>query len=143
MVEVDVTMFLHILTMVIMMYVLNRVLYKPVLGILEERAQKIDAMNDEVADFEKNAQKRQEALNLKMREASGKAKAALEGARSQAQAAGAEKINAIRKQAEESKSHQLAEIRAEIVTARKELENNATDFAQAMAGKILGRSLDA
>ena len=38
---------------------------------------------------------------------------------------------------------QLAELRSQIEAARKELQGNAAAFAQAMAGKILGRSLDA
>jgi F-type H+-transporting ATPase subunit b len=82
-------------------------------------------------------------LDKKIREASGKAKKALDGARAQAQAVGAEKLAAIRQESDSSKEKQLVDLRAQIEVARKELQGNAAGFAQAMAAKILGRSLDA
>lgn len=143
MISVDVTLLMHIINMIVLMFVLNAILYKPVLGILEKRAQKIESLNGDVAQFEQNARQRQAELDSKMREASNKAKKALDGARSQAQAAGAEKLAVIRKESDSIKEKQLAELRSQIETARKELQGNAAAFAQAMAGKILGRSLDA
>ena len=143
MISVDVTLLMHIINMIVLMFVLNAILYKPVLGILEKRAQKIESLNGDVAQFGQNARQRQAELDSKMREASNKAKKALDGARSQAQAAGAEKLAVIRKESDSIKEKQLAELRAQIETARKELQGNAAAFAQAMAGKILGRSLDA
>ena len=78
-----------------------------------------------------------------MRQASAKAKKALDGARSEAQAAGAEKVAAIRQEADGEKEKQLTEVQAQVDAARKELLDNVTGFAQEMAGKILGRSLKA
>jgi F-type H+-transporting ATPase subunit b len=143
MISIDVTLLMHIVNMVVLMFVLNAILYKPVLGILEKRAQKIESLNGEVAQFEQNARQRQAELEQKLREASNRAKKALDGARAQAQAAGAEKLAAIRKESDSAKEKQLADLRSQINVARKELEGNVEGFALAMAGKILGRSLDA
>lgn len=143
MISIDVTLLMHIINMIVLMLVLNAILYKPVLGILEKRAQKIESLNGDVAQFEQNARQRQAELDQKMREASSKAKKALDGARSQAQAAGAEKLAVIRKESDSVKEKQLTDLRSQIEVARKELQGNASGFAQAMAGKILGRSLDA
>ncbi|WP_319586629.1 ATP synthase F0 subunit B [uncultured Desulfobulbus sp.] len=143
MISIDVTLFMHIINMVVLMLVLNAILYKPVLGILEKRAQKIDSLNGDVAQFEQNARQRQVELDKKMREASNKAKKALDGARAQAQTVGAEKLAVSRKESDVVKEKQLVDIRSQIEVARKELQGNAAGFAQAMAGKILGRSLDA
>jgi F-type H+-transporting ATPase subunit b len=143
MISIDITMVMHIINMVVLMLVLNTILYKPVLGILEKRTQKVETLNGEVAQFEQDARQRQDELNKKMREASNKAKKALDGAREQAQAAGAEKLAVIRKESDSVKEKQLADLRSQIEIARKELQGNTVGFAQAMAGKILGRSLDA
>ena len=143
MISIDVTLLMHIINMIVLMVVLNAILYKPVLGILEQRARKVAALNDDVAQYEENARQRQVELDKKMREASNKAKKALDGARSQAQAAGAEKLAVIRKESDSIKEKQLADLRSQIEVARKELRDNAAGFAQAMASKILGRSLDA
>jgi F-type H+-transporting ATPase subunit b len=143
MISVDVTLLMHIINMIVLMLVLNAILYKPVLGILEQRAPTVAALNDDVAQYEENARQRQAELDKKLREASNKAKKALDGARSQAQAAGAEKLAVIRKESDSIKEKQLADLRSQIEVARKELRDNAAGFAQAMASKILGRSLDA
>jgi len=143
MITVDITLVIHIINMVVLMVVLNALLYKPVLGILKKRQEKIDSLNNDVDQFEENARHRQAEVDKKMHEASMRAKKALDGARSEAQAAGAEKLAAIREVAEGEKDKQLSELRSQIDTARKELQDNTAGFAQEMAGKILGRSLEA
>ena len=88
MISIDVTLLMHIVNMIVLMLVLNAILYKPVLGMLEQRAQRMAKLNGEVAQFELDAQQRQADLDSKIREASSKAKKALDGARAQAQSAG-------------------------------------------------------
>jgi F-type H+-transporting ATPase subunit b len=143
MITIDVTLIVHLLIMLTMMFVLNTILYKPILAILKKRQEKIDGLNNDAEQFEENARHRQAEVDKKMHEASMKAKKALDGARSEAQAVGAEKIAAIREEAEGEKEKQLSALRAEIQTARKELQDNTAGFAQEMAAKILGRSLEA
>ena len=143
MISIDITLLIHIVNMIVLMFVLNAILYKPVLGMLDQRARKMAALNDEVAQYEETARQRQAELEHKMREASSRAKKALDGARSQAQTAGAEKLAVIRKESDSAKAKQLTDLRSQIEVARKELQANAAGFAQAMASKILGRSLDA
>lgn len=143
MITVDITLVIHIINMIVLMFVLNAILYKPVLGILEKRQEKLDVLSDDVEQFEQNARHRQAEVDKKMRQASAKAKKALDGARSEAQAAGAEKVAAIRQESDGEKEKQLTEVRSQVEAARKELLDNVTGFAQDMAGKILGRSLKA
>jgi F-type H+-transporting ATPase subunit b len=143
MITVDITMVLHIINMVVLMAVLNILLYKPILGMIEKRQGKMDTLRNDVEQFEQNARHRQAEVDKKMREASAKAKKALDGARNEAQAAGSEKLAAIREESDKAKDKQLTEVKAQFEGARKELLDNATGFAQEMAGKILGRSLKA
>jgi F-type H+-transporting ATPase subunit b len=143
MITIDITLVIHIINMIVLMYVLNMILYKPIQAILEKRDQTLDSLKKDVDQFEANARHRQTEVDRKMREASAKAKKAMDGARSEAQAAGNEKLTAIRQAAEAEKENQLTEIRSQVETARKELQDNASVFAGEMAGKILGRSLEA
>jgi len=64
----------------------------------------------------------------------------LDSARASAQAAGDEKIAAIKAVADAEKDQQLADVKVQIVNAGKELQANLDGFATAMASKILGRS---
>ncbi|MGW8161445.1 MAG: ATP synthase F0 subunit B [Desulfobulbales bacterium] len=143
MITLDITMFIHIVNMIVLMIVLNNILYKPVQSILLKRQEKLDSLNKDVEQFEENARHRQEEVDKKMRDPSARAKEALDGARSEAQAVGAEKLEAIRAEAEGEKEKRQAEIRSQVEVAQKELGEAASDFARDMAGKILGRSLEA
>lgn len=141
MVTMDKTLVIQIINMIILMYLLNGVLYKPVRKILKERSEKLQGMLSEISKFEKNAQLRQEEVDAKMSKASGKAKAALDSARADAQAAGDEKLAAIKSEADAGKEKQLAEIKSQIASAKSNLQANLDGFATDMASKILGRSL--
>lgn len=143
MITIDITLLIHIVNMVVLMIVLNAILYKPVQAILLRRQDKLDSLNKDVEQFEQNARHRQKEVDKKMREASAKAKEALDTARGEANAAGAEKLAAIKAEADGEKEKNLADIHAQIDAARKELHEGAAGFAQDMAGKILGRSLEA
>lgn len=141
MVTVDITMVIQMINMVVLMFLLNGVLYKPVKKILKERSEKMQGMQNDVAKFEENARLRQEEVDAKMSKASGKAKAALDAARAEAQAAGDEKMASIKAEVEQHKEKQLADITTQIDTAQKELTDNLEGFATDMASKILGRAL--
>ncbi len=143
MISIDITMVIHIVNMIVLMVVLNAVLYKPVLGILKVREEKLGSLSNDVEQFEENARLRQAEVDKKMQQASRQAKKALDEARSEAQEAGSLKLAAIRQEAAEQKSNQFVEIRAQIDTVRQELEDEATGFARDMAVKILGRGLEA
>jgi len=141
MITMDITLLIQIVNMVILMFLLNGVLYKPVKKILKDRAERQQGMQGEIAKFEKNARLRQQEVDEKMAKASGKAKAALDSTRAEAQAAGEQRLGSIKAEAEEGKNRQLAEIRAQIDSARAGLKANLEGFANEMASKILGRSL--
>ncbi len=141
MITMDITLLIQIVNMIILMFLLNGVLYKPVKKILKERAERQQGMQSEISKFEKNARLRQQEVDEKMAKASGKAKAALDSTRAEAQSAGEQRLGAIKAEAEEGKNRQLAEIKAQIDSARAGLQANLDGFANDMASKILGRSL--
>ena len=141
MVTTDITLFIQIVNMVVLMFLLNGVLYKPIKNILRERSEKIKGMQENILKFEKNAKQRQEEVDAKMSLASGKAKAALDSARASAQAEGDSKIAKIRAEVDATKEARLTELRAQIDAARTSLQGDLSGFAAEMAGKILGRSL--
>lgn len=141
MVTMDLTLFLQIVNVIILMFLLNAVLYKPVLKVLKERAAKVNGLKEEIITFDQKAKERQDEVDAKMREASKKAKAALDTARAEAKAAGDAEMDTIKSATDADKEKQMDEIRKQVDTATKELKANLNGFAQDMAGKILGRSL--
>ncbi len=141
MVTIDKTLLIQIINMLVLMFLLNKVLYKPIRQILKERAGRLQGMRDDVQGYEQQAASRQQEVDAKMAEASTKAKAALDAAREEAQKAGDARLADIKKETEAMKESQLAALAADVKSARKGLEKGLDGFATAMAGKILGRSL--
>jgi F-type H+-transporting ATPase subunit b len=141
MITTDITLFIQIVNMIVLMFLLNGVLYKPVKKILKERSEKLQGMQGEISKFERNAKLRQEEVDVKMAKASGKAKEALDSARAGAQASGDEKLAAIKAEADSGKEAKLAEVRDQIGNARASLQSDLDGFATEMASKILGRGL--
>jgi len=141
MITTDITLFIQIVNMVVLMFLLNGVLYKPIKNILKERSERLRGMQENISKFEKNAKLRQDEVDAKMAKASGRAKAALDSARAEAQAAGDVKLKTIRSEADSAKEAKLAELRAQIESARTSLRSDLHGFAADMASKILGRSL--
>jgi F-type H+-transporting ATPase subunit b len=141
MVTIDITLVIQMINIVVLMFLLNKVLYKPVKKILRERSEKMQGMQNDVAKFEESARLRQEEVDAKMSKASGKAKAALDAARAEAQAAGEEKMASIKAEVDDFKEKELAGINTQIGEAQKELQANLDGFATDMASKILGRAL--
>lgn len=143
MISIDITVLFHIINMLVLMAVLNRILYKPVLAVMDRRQGQMEFLSGAAEKFEQHARARQAELDRKLHEASVRAKRALEAARGEAERAGAERLAAIRAEAGSEKERQLAEIRASFDVARSELLGNINSVAQDMAAKILGRSVQA
>ncbi|MGI6657114.1 MAG: ATP synthase F0 subunit B [Desulfobulbus sp.] len=143
MIALDVTLLIHIINILVLMYALNILLYKPVLGILEQRTQKMESLDGDAARFEDDVRARQAELDQRMRDAGSRAKKAMDAARAEAQSAGAAQLAKSRQEADAAKDARLAELKSEIEAARAALQEESGVFARAMAGKILGRSLDA
>lgn len=141
MITMDVTLLFQMINIIVLMFILNGVLYKPVRQILRDRSEKMKGTQTEIARIQENARLRQEEVDKKMAKASGKAKAALDSARAEAASAGNTKLAAIKAEVEVGKGKRMAEIRSQIESAGKDLQGNLNGFAVAMASKILRRSL--
>ncbi len=141
MITMDITLVIQMINIIILMFLLNKVLYKPVLKILRERSKKMQGTQEDIERFQKNARLRQEEVDKKMALASGKAKAALDSARAEAAEAGNTKLAAIKAEVEAGKKEKMTELKSQVDAAGKTLQQNLEAFASDMAGKILGRSL--
>ncbi|MCI5197035.1 MAG: hypothetical protein D3919_12600 [Candidatus Electrothrix sp. AW5] len=141
MISIDITVLIHIINMIALMFILNKVLYKPVIEIMEKRQDELDTLSDDIEKYERNAKDRQATVDKKMREASAQAKETLDKAKNEAARAGAAQLAKVRAEAEQKKEKQVAQVHAELKETREKLLDSTEVFAQEMATKILGRSL--
>lgn len=141
MITIDLTMPIQIANILILIWIMNVVLYKPIRAILAERDTRISGLEKDVDEFNKNAKLRLEEFDSKLNDARSRAKGELDTVRSEAQTAGAEKLAEIRKVADAKKAESLAGIQEQFAKASDELKGQVEGFASDMAVKIIGRAL--
>lgn len=141
MITIDLTMPIQIANILILIVIMNIVLYRPIRTILAEREKRINGLEKDVDEFNKNAKLRLEEFDAKLNDARSRAKAELDTARNEAQAGGSEKLAEIRKESDGKKAESLALIHDQIGKAGEELKGQVEGFATEMATKIMGRAL--
>ncbi len=140
MITLDMTMWVHIVNILIMIAVMNAVLYRPVRAILKERKKEVATLETDIETFEKNAELRLEEFDQKLAAARAKAKEKYDVVRSEAMAVSSDNIAAIRKEADQEKNAGLADLAGQFEKAKSELQNQIEGFGREMANKILGRA---
>lgn len=141
MIEIDWTLYVLIINALVLVYLLNVILFRPIRNILKERQAQMDA--DAAAAAQLNEQSQgvageiQENLSAARRQGLGE-KEALRQEGSQAEASLLEKV----KQEVDAEWERIEKkIKADMDKARKTLKGQAQSFAQIMAAKILGREI--
>jgi F-type H+-transporting ATPase subunit b len=140
-IDIDWSLGFQIVNFLVLMFVLNLVLYKPIRGILAQRAEKIAQMNGEIASSLEGVDNKNKALEAE------RANARTQGAslREEIKAAGRteerELVGAATKEMEEAVARVRAEIAKEIGGVRDQLKAEVQTFGRDLAQKILGRSI--
>lgn len=141
MVSVDWSIALQIVNFLVLIFLMNMVLYKPIRKILRERKEKISGLEQSIESLDGNAQEQDKAYGsgIKAARAKGqKEKEALMQTATDEEREIIDKINA-KAQAE------LAEIKAKITedteAVRTALKDEVDNFADAITQKILGRAV--
>jgi F-type H+-transporting ATPase subunit b len=141
MITIDITVIIQIINILILIFVLNTVLYRPVRTVLAKRKEKLGELADSINTFKKNAELRKEEINRKLNDARRKAKEEIDKAKGAAQASTAESLAQVRQEATANKTDQLNEIKKQFADAQQQLSGQIESFASEMAAKILGRSI--
>jgi len=141
MITIDVTMFIQIVNIFILIVILNIVLYRPIRSILAERKRVFAGLSRDIETFHKNAEMRLEEFEAKIAEARVSAKAKIDEARAEGQAAAGEKVGAVRSEVEADKAAKLEALEKDRAAVAAELSGQVEDFAREMAAKVLGRAV--
>ncbi|MCX7982563.1 MAG: ATP synthase F0 subunit B [Syntrophales bacterium] len=141
MISIDKTLFLQMVNFIILMIVLNYVLYRPLLGIIEKRKKILESSAEEVNRLNKTIEERQREYEEKLRAAKQEAlemkTQLLKEANDEAKAMIDEKRNRIPALMAEVQERVAREMEA----ARKVLQSQSRELSREIAEKVLGRSL--
>lgn len=141
MISLDWTLGLQFANFIILMFILNKLLYRPLMNVIAERREAIDGSHARAkeleADIKDKMQRYQQQLN--------DAKLLANEARNQLKKVAAEKESAILSEAHGKATERLQVIKGQVATeaaaASKTLKKEAGALAGQIATKILGREL--
>jgi F-type H+-transporting ATPase subunit b len=137
----DLTLVVQIVLFLIFMWVMNRLLFRPTLRVLEERDRQIQGARGKAADLET----RVEAAIARYNESIREARVAGENERArfvrEAMAEEERIANEGRAKAAEAMTRIQESIAQEAVTARAELKSRGREFAALITEQVLGRRI--
>lgn len=141
MVSIDYTVFLQIINFLLLIFILNVLLYKPIMGILEKRQKQFDDSQEEIKRLNQDVEKKM----LEYEEKSRQAKLAALELKNQAMAEGTETakavINAVRGEIPKIVESFNEKLGKEVEEARKILTGQSQKISREIAEKVLGRSV--
>lgn len=137
----DGTLIFHVILILVMVYVLNATLFKPINQILESREkrtrgrlseaqQTMQRVNEHVTDYERS-----------LRQARAEAYAYAEAERAEAMKERQQKVNELRAELAASIAQEKAAIQQQSDNARASLEVDAREIARELSSRVLNRSI--
>jgi len=140
-VSINYTVFVQMLNFIVLIFILNALLYKPIMGIIERRKNQLQASNDEIKSLRETVDQKMAAYEEKLRLAKSQAmeqkneilKAGAETAKGFIEAA-REEIPRIMGEFSEKLGRELDE-------ARRILTGYSQQISIEIAEKVLGRSV--
>ncbi|HPI94295.1 MAG TPA: ATP synthase F0 subunit B [Deltaproteobacteria bacterium] len=139
MIEINFTFIIQIINFLALIFILNIVLYKPILKLLDEREKRVDGQQAEAKKVIEDSQAIMADYNQKLYNAKVEAMNAKNAARNEASAQAGVIIEDARKKAEEIIDQMQQQMAAEIAQAKKDLEPELSVMAATIAQQILGR----
>jgi len=135
----DGTLFLHIAIIILMVFVLNRTLFKPVNQVLSERDRRTKGSSNEVQGILHSVDEKLSSYERTLREARAESYRLIEARRAEAMQARQLRLSSVREELESSIENEKRQIQSQASAARHDLEIEARQLASNIRSHILGR----
>jgi F-type H+-transporting ATPase subunit b len=137
----DGTMLLHILIILVMVYLLNATLFKPINSILAAREQRTKGRLSEAEEILRNVSEKLSAYTAELRQARAEAYTHAENERRAALQERQQKLNELRAEFEQSVAKEKEVIRRQADEARQSLSDESHLIAREIGARLLSRPL--
>ena len=141
MVSLDYSLGIQIVNFLLLIFILNVLLYKPILGMIDRRKKQLEESESEIKRLQESVEQKMAAYEEKLRQA----KAAAVEQKNEIIGQGAEEaktvIDAVRAELPVIMEHFRVQMDGEIAAARKILIDQSQNLSVEIAEKVLGRSL--
>lgn len=137
----DGTLFLHIALILVMVFILNATLFKPINRILEEREKRTGGRSGQARDILRSVEEKTANYEHSLREARAEGYRLMEQVRAEAMQERQALLNAMREEVERSIMEQKEAIAAQTEEARATLGTEAQRVARKIGERILHRPI--
>jgi F-type H+-transporting ATPase subunit b len=135
----DGTLFLHIAIILLMVFILNATLFKPINRILEERERRTRGRSGHARDILRDVEEKMSLYERTLREARSEGYRLMEQERATAMRERQIKLDAVRDEISRSVTEQKDAIIAQVERARATLKSDALNIAAEISAHILHR----
>jgi F-type H+-transporting ATPase subunit b len=137
----DYTLLIQMVTFLVLVYILNLLLYKPVLKIIDRRKKQLEELENEIKLFNESVDKKASEYEEKLKQAKTNAselkKEIIKEGSDQAKSV----VDAVRVEIPLMTQEFQQKMDKEMQAARKILNNQSQKLSLEIAGKVLGRSI--
>lgn len=141
MVNIDYSLGIQIVNFLILIFILNKLLYKPILAVLDERKKQTDDSEAEISALQKSIDQKMSAYEEKLQLAKAEALAMKKNLMKQGEEEAKALVDAARAEIPGMQETFRLKTAGEIESARTILSDNSRKLSVEIAEKIMGRSL--
>jgi F-type H+-transporting ATPase subunit b len=141
MINPDITLFVQMINFLILLFVLNLILFRPIRKIIKERNQIIDEFNTDITSMTDQAQESMDQFEHKILEAKKDGMAKIQAMKEEGEEAEAQLISATNQEVQAKVEEARKRVGSEIQGARDQLQAQVQAFSVAVTEKILERSI--
>jgi F-type H+-transporting ATPase subunit b len=141
MIDIDWTLYAQLINFLLLVFLLNVVLFRPIRSIIRDRQAKMLAQEAEINLLLDQDRSLEDEIKEKLAEARRAGAGARENLKQEGAQAEATLLEEVKRQVEAEWATVEKKIKADMAKARKALQTQAQSFAQLLATKILGREL--
>jgi len=140
-IDIDGSLFWQIGNFLVLLVALDYLLYRPIRGIIKQRAEKMAQLGSDITTSEEGAKAKEAELEAEMAKARREGAELREEMKGEGHGTERQIIDAATAEMEASVVKVREEIAAEIGSARDQLKGQVQSFGRELAQKLLGRSL--
>lgn len=141
MINLDWTLFVQMINFLVLLFILNHLLYKPVLKILDERKNKINDAANTVRELERSSKEKLTLYHEQIQAAKIEALSQKEKIKAEGVEARSKLIDQVKEESDKIFLQARDGIEKEAALAREALRRQSEEMATAIAEKLLGRNL--
>jgi F-type H+-transporting ATPase subunit b len=141
MIDIDWTLYVQIINFLLLVFLLNMVLFRPIRNALRDRQAKLLAQEANINLLTDQGLTLEDEIKEKLAAARREGAGAREALKQEGAQAEASLLEEVKRQVDVEWATVEKKIKSDMAKARKSLQTQAQSFAQLLATKILGRKL--